>query len=124
MGEPRNADHSFGDQHLTHASNSAEFSERPFVRQACGGRRGRAGWIDVAISATVSTHSRRWNRFRLAGLVAAVGIALGCGGSSPKPLLISAASDLQDVSAALADQFHKETGLAVQFNFASSGTLT
>jgi len=38
-------------------------------------------------------------------------------------LLISAASDLQEVSAPLAELFRNETGITIQFNFAASGTL-
>jgi molybdate transport system substrate-binding protein len=60
---------------------------------------------------------------RRLGVVAMIATAVGCGGSAPKPLLISAASDLQEVSEPLADQFRKETGILVQFNFAASGTL-
>jgi len=68
--------------------------------------------------------SRRCVRLRLGGVLAALSIVLGCGGSTTKPLLISAASDLQEASSSLADQFFKETGITVQFNFAASGTLT
>ena len=34
-----------------------------------------------------------------------------------------AASDLQEVSVLLAEEFHAQTGVLVQFNFAASGTL-
>lgn len=61
--------------------------------------------------------------FVRAGIILFVVLA-GCGrDSSPKPLLVSAAADLQDAFAEFGGRFKDETGVAVEFNFGASGML-
>ena len=64
-----------------------------------------------------------WSRASIVAVLLST-ILCGCAQDAvPKPLLVSAASDLQDAFAELGAKFKAETGVTVEFNFAASGML-